>query len=340
MTDNQNIKKWIVVGIIVGLFILAFFVIEPIIMSIIFGLLFAYVFTPVYKKINSRIKNKNVSAIILILTITILIAVPLIYLTPRLIRQVVESYATLKDIDFRNILGHFFQAEIATTISANLDNLLGQFFNTIINWMKVFVVNLPSIFLQLVVFLFTFYFATRDSEQLKNYLVRLSPFSTTTGNKFLKEFRGITNAIIYGQVLIGIIQGLLLGIGLYFLGVPGVLILTFIACVVSIIPVLGAWLVWFPVGIILLAGGKTFSGIFILLYGGFFISLIDNFMRPYILSKRSNLGTALSVIGTIGGLYVFGIAGLVLGPLIIAYILIIIDFYQQGKLNELFKNEA
>jgi predicted PurR-regulated permease PerM len=71
----------------------------------------------------------------------------------------------------------------------------------------------------------------------------------------------------------------------------------------------------------------------------FFISLIDNVLRPYILSKRSSLPIVLSVIGTIGGLYFFGIVGLVLGPLILAYVLIIIEFYQQGKLNELFNRE-
>jgi predicted PurR-regulated permease PerM len=171
---------------------------------------------------------------------------------------------------------------------------------------------------------------------LKEYVAKLSPFSNSTEKKFLKEFRGITDAIIFGQVFIGILQGLLLGAGLYLLGVPNALTLTFVAAILSVIPILGAWLVWFPVGIILLMTGKTFSGIFILLYGAFFVSLIDNFLRPYILSKRSNLHIVLSVIGTIGGLYLFGIVGLILGPLILAYVIIIIEFYQQGKLNELF----
>jgi predicted PurR-regulated permease PerM len=125
-------------------------------------------------------------------------------------------------------------------------------------------------------------------------------------------------------------------LGLYFLGVPKALTLTVIAAIVSIIPVLGTWLVWFPVGIILLITGNTFSGIFVLLYGAFFVSLIDNLLRPYILSKKSSLHIVLSVIGTIGGLYLFGIVGLILGPLILAYVVIIIEFYKEGKLNELF----
>jgi len=91
-----------------------------------------------------------------------------------------------------------------------------------------------------------------------------------------------------------------------------------------------------PAGIFLIIAGQTFSGIFMLLYGAIFISTIDNLLRPYFLSRQSNLPVALSVIGTIGGLYFFGIAGLILGPLVLAYALIIIEFYQQGKLKELF----
>ena len=74
-----------------------------------------------------------------------------------------------------------------------------------------------------------------------------------------------------------------------------------------------------------------------LLYGGLFVSTIDNLVRPYLLSKRSNLPIALSIIGTIGGFYSFGIAGLILGPLILAYCLIILEFYREGRLDELFK---
>jgi len=191
--------------------------------------------------------------------------------------------------------------------------------------------------LKFAVFLFTFFFAIRDSTELKNYLSSLSPFSNSTELKFLKELRGITNVIVFGQVLIGILQGLALGIGLFFLGVPNALILTFLASLISMIPILGSWLVWLPVSLYLLAIGQTFQGIFLLLYGSLFVSSMDNIIRPYLLSKHSNLPIVLSVIGTIGGLYLFGIAGLVLGPLVLAYVLIIIEFYQEGKLNDLFK---
>jgi len=249
-----------------------------------------------------------------------------------MIRQSSELYILLRNFDFGQILSNFMQNDIASSLSSNINNMIYKISSTFQNQL----INLPSFLLQFVVFLFTFYFAVRDGNELRDYISTLSPFSDSTEKKFLKEFRGITNAIVFGQVLIGVVQGLAVGVGLFFLGIPNVLILTFITMIVSMIPVLGSWIIWLPVGLFLLLTGQTFNGIFLLLYGALFVSTIDNLIRPYLLSKQSNLPVALSIIGTIGGLYFFGIAGLVLGPLILAYILIIIEFYQKGKLKDLF----
>jgi len=332
MADYVDIRKWFAVALIAGIFILAFFILKPIIIPIIFGLLFAYVFSPVYKLIKRKIKGKNISALILLIGLALIVAVPIIYFVPIMIRQSSELYILLRNFDFGQILSNFMQNDIASSLSSNINNMIYKISSTFQNQL----INLPSFLLQFVVFLFTFYFAVRDGNELRDYISTLSPFSDSTEKKFLKEFRGITNAIVFGQVLIGVVQGLAVGVGLFFLGIPNVLILTFITMIVSMIPVLGSWIIWLPVGLFLLLTGQTFNGIFLLLYGALFVSTIDNLIRPYLLSKQSNLPVALSIIGTIGGLYFFGIAGLVLGPLILAYILIIIEFYQKGKLKDLF----
>ncbi|MEA3248219.1 MAG: AI-2E family transporter [Nanoarchaeota archaeon] len=336
MADSKIMKQSIAGLLIIGIFIIAFLILKPIVIPILLGLLFGYLFSPLYKKIQRYLKWKNLSAFIVIIGLTTILIIPLVYIVPQLVKQLFDTYVLLQNFNFNSLLQEFIQGDIATSIAMNLDNLIGKFFSTILNQFTVFLVNLPSFLLQFFVFLFVFYFTIKDLDVLKEYLSSLSPFSNQTGKKFMKEFKGITNAIVFGQILIGIIQGLALGICLFFLGIPKALVLTFLACVVSIIPVLGSWLVWLPVGVFLVATGQNFTGIFILLYGAFFVSIIDNILRPYFLSRGSNLPIALSIIGTIGGLYLFGITGLILGPLIIAYVVIIIEFYRQGKLNELF----
>jgi predicted PurR-regulated permease PerM len=336
MADYKDIKRIIVGAIIVGIFVLAFFILKPIIIPIIFGLLFAYIFNPIHKVIKRKIKGKNIPALILIIGLIVIVAIPIFYLIPTIVEQTFNTYVQLQNFDFISLFNKFFQSDFSVTLAKSADNLIGQTFSAFLNQFQDFLINLPSFLLQFAVFLFTFYFAIRDGEELKRYISTLSPFSKETEEKFLKEFRGITNAIIFGQVIIGIIQGLATGLGLLILGVPNALILTFIACLVSIIPFLGSWLIWLPVSIFLLISSQTFAGVFLFLYGALFVSTIDNLLRPYILSKQSNLPIALSVIGIIGGLYFFGITGLVLGPLVLAYVLIIIEFYQKGKLKDLF----
>jgi predicted PurR-regulated permease PerM len=339
MIDSEDIKRVVVAALILSIFILTFFIIKPIIMPIIFGLLFSYVFGPVYKAIKKIVKNENIAASILVLSLGAIVAVPTIYFVPAIVNQVFEIYVLVQNLNLTELISKFIAADIASTLAINIDNIIGQFFSTFLNQFKNMLINLPSLIFQFAVFLFTFYFATKDASKLGKYISSLSPFSESTEKKFLQEFRGITNAIVFGQVLIGVTQGLALGAGLFFLGVPNATVLTVAASLISIIPVLGSWLVWLPTAIYLLIAGETFAGIFLLLYGALFVSSIDNLMRPYILSKRSNLPIALSLIGTIGGLLFFGIAGLILGPLIIAYTLIIIEFYRQGKLKDLFNRQ-
>jgi predicted PurR-regulated permease PerM len=336
MANSNHVKKWVTLAIILAIFTLTFLILKPIIMPIIFGLLFAYIFGPVYKKIKIIVKNENLAATLLVLSLTALVAIPVIYLVPVIVNQAFETYVMIQNLNLTEILSSFIKSDAVSTLAINIDSIIGAMFTAFLTQFKDMLVNLPTLIFQFAVFLFTFFFAARDSEKLQKYISSLSPFPKATEERFLREFRGITNAIIFGQVLIGIIQGLALGAGLFFLGVPKVLVLTFVAMIVSMIPVLGSWLVWLPVSIFLLVTGQVFAGVFLILYGGLFVSSIDNLLRPYILSKRSTLPIALSLIGTIGGLFYFGIIGLVLGPLIIAYTLIIIEFYRQGKLKDLF----
>jgi predicted PurR-regulated permease PerM len=337
MADNLLVKRGIAGALIAGILLLTFFVLKPIILAIIFGLLFAYLFNPVYIKLKKYIPGQNVPALILIIGIILIVFIPLYYFLPLLYNQVFELFVLSRTFDFAGFFAKFFEPLLAGQIAQKVTSLISTIVSSFLGQLQFVPKIILDGFLQLAVFFFTFFFAMRDSEKLKDYLSTLSPFSKSTEDKFQKEFRGITNAIVFGQVLIGIIQGLAVGIGLFFLGVPNALFLTFLACIVSIIPVLGSWLVWLPVAGLLLVTGQTFAGIFMLLYGALFVASIDNLLRPYFLAKRSNLPVALGVIGTVGGLYLFGIAGLVLGPLILAYVLIIIEFYQQGKLNELFR---
>lgn len=337
MNPPKQIRKMIVGALVLGIFVLSFLILKPIIIPIIFALLTAYVFSPVYKKLYKWTKRKNLSAFIMILGLILLLLVPIVYFIPSLINQLFKIYIRFQGVDIAEVVRKFTGSNITASSIANINNIVSQAFNALLTQFKDMLINLPSLILKFSVFLFTFFFVARDSKMLVKYVDTLSPFSKNLEKKLLGEFKDITNALIFGQVLVGLIQGLALGIGMFILGVPNVLILTLAACLLSMIPFIGAWTVWLPVSIFLFVNGRIFAGTALFLYGMLFVSTLDNFLRPYILSKRTSLHLAVTVIGTIGGLYFFGIAGILLGPLILAYALIIIDFYRKGNLAELFE---
>ena len=158
MADYIDIKKWLVGALITGIFILAFFILRPIIIPIIFGLLFAYIFSPLYKKIKNKIKGKNISALLLLIGLTILIIVPMFYLVPILVNQAFDTYVLVQNVNMNEIIGRFIQSDISSSIAINLDNLIGQVFSGFLNQFKNVLINLPSMLLLFAVFLFTFYF--------------------------------------------------------------------------------------------------------------------------------------------------------------------------------------
>lgn len=341
--ENHSFTKILTVILISLVFLLCFIMLKPIIIAMIFALLTAYVLYPLFLRIQNLVKEKNLATFILIVAITAVIFVPIWFLVPVMLQQGFESFASLQKIDVgaqvTSFLSFIPSKHVLVSISSGVNNLISKTFSSLLTELTDLIVGLPNLLLQFTVFIFIFYFATRDYEKLCKYVADLSPFSISTEKELVKEFRQITNVIIYGQILIGVIQGLFLGLGLFVLGVENSLVLTLIAIILSMIPVLGAWLVWLPVSIVLLVSGKVWSGVILILYGSLFVSIIDNILRFFMLSKGSRLNIPLSVIGLISGLYTFGVAGLVLGPLILSYVLVFINFYKEGKLQELFKGK-
>jgi predicted PurR-regulated permease PerM len=341
MHEKININSLLTTIAILSIFVLALLVLQPIAIPIIFALLFAYIFHPLYAKIYKKLKRPNTSAVILMLLVCLVVAIPLIYFTPLLIRQIFNLYVFSQNVDIISLAQNRFPQfinEDSIGLVYQIDSALGKIVSQFMQQFTTLLERGFDLALKFVVFFFVFFFALRDSDKLAVYVSKVSPFSSETEKKFMSGFRGITNSIMLGQVLIGILQGLALGIGLWVLGINNVLTLTVLTMLVSIIPVLGSWLVWLPVVVFLAIAGDITTALVLFFYSALFVSSIDNFIRPYLLSKTTNMPIVISLIGTIGGLYFFGIIGLILGPLILAYAMIILDLYQKGKLNELARN--
>jgi len=164
----------------------------------------------------------------------------------------------------------------------------------------------------------------------------ISPFRKDKEVILVKRFKDITSSIIYGYIIVGILQGLALGLGLLVFGIPKALTLTILGSFASMLPMVGPWFVWIPVTISLFITGKVGLAIAFAVYCGFFVSTIDNIIRPYIVSRKTGVSPVIVLVGMIGGLFVFNMLGLILGPLILSYLILFLKAYKDGTLSDMF----
>ena len=322
--------------------IMAFIIIKPILLSIISGLILAYVFNPLYYNIKKVIKEKNTSALIVGLLVVLIIFIPLWFLIPLLIQQVFQSFNTLQTLDVGGFVKQILpttSAQIHTSLTNAILNFIGQITNTSLSTLGGFLLELPKVLLNLAVLIFVFFYTLRDQDKLKKFISGISPLKKENEKVFVKQFKGMTSSIIFGYIIVGIIQGIATGIGLLIFGVPNALLLTLFAIGASIIPLIGPWLIWVPAAIYLLTTGHTTAAIIFTVYSAVIVSSIDNFLRPYIVARKTNSSSVIVLVGMIGGLLVFGLLGIIIGPLILSYAILFIEAYKNKTLAEMFASE-
>ncbi len=340
MIEDKTFKKLSIVVALAVLTILTALILWPIATAIITGLILAYIFYPVYKKFHSLIKEKNIAAFLVILIVILIIILPLWFFLPVIVKQIFDFYLSVQTFDtfafFQKIVPSLAQTEFSKDIAASLNSFISNLVSRTLSGLSAMFLNFPVFALKAIVVFFVLFFGMRDAEIFISYVKSLSPFSKTTEKDLSKKFKDITSSVIRGYIIVGVIQGILTGIGLVIFGVPQPVLLTIAAIFTSIIPVLGAWLVWAPSAIYLFFSGHTLMAIGLAIYGGLFVSQIDNILRPYIVAKKTKISSAIIVVGMIGGLLVFGLLGLIIGPLILSYLLLVLDAYRNKKFPSLF----
>jgi predicted PurR-regulated permease PerM len=245
---------------------------------------------------------------------------------------------TSQDLDFvtplRTLLPSIFQSEqFSNEIGLAIQSFVTKTTNSLMNYLSKVILNFPTLLLRLLVTFFTFFFVLRDKEDLVEYIKSLMPFSKEVEKRLFKSSKDLTVSILYGQVLLGMIQGITAGIGFFIFGVPNALLLTILAAVAGIFPIIGSVIVWIPVAIYLFIAGNTVSALGVVMFG-LIASVIEALFKPIFISRRAKMNTALILFGMVGGMLLFGILGIILGPLILAYLFIIIEAYRNKKLPD------
>jgi predicted PurR-regulated permease PerM len=320
-------------------FLLVYFIyllFRPFLTPLAWAGIFAAFFYPRYKRLESRF-GKTGAASISTAAVTLIIVVPFVLIVLAFIQEATQTIAAI-DLTAGSSQGvervqrawGWLQRQRFGQDLPNLDEFIkrsaGQVGRTIANSVGVFFRNVAFIIVDLVVMLFALFFFFRDGEAIMRRIRRVLPFDASFREHRIAEAANLIRVSLSSGIAVALTQGAVGGITFALLGLGAPVFWGVVMAFFSLLP-LGAWIVWTPVAVWLIVTGEIARGITLIAVGAGVISLIDNVLRPILLSGRTQMNGLLVFISLLGGLAAFGLLGLVLGPIIMATTISFVDAY-------------
>jgi predicted PurR-regulated permease PerM len=188
--------------------------------------------------------------------------------------------------------------------------------------------NILTISLDFIFMSFSIFFFLRDGPEFLKKVRDYIPFSEEQKDRLVKLVRDIIISTIYGGIVVSIAQGTMAGIAFFLLGIPTPVVWGLATSIASFVPLLGAAGVWVPMTIYLFIENEITKGIILAIVGTFGISLIDNILKPIIIGSRTKMPILVIFFSILGGLKLFGLIGLVIGPLVLALFVSLIEIFR------------
>jgi len=299
-------------------------------LSALFGSVILYIlFLPFYRYlVEKRNWKPSIASIFIILISFVVIVLPFLFLSVLLTNKIVYYTTHYQEIlvwiqKLEELTG--FSLKDKQTISSIASNL-GSFLS---NLFPQLVTGALDVFIILGLMYFVMYYLQVFNRKLNPHVFKYLPFARTTIVALTEELKASVNANVLGLGIISLVQASLVGISFWIFGVPDAVFWGLISFFAAFIPVLGTPLVWVPGGIYLISNGELGKGIGLLIVGAIVIMNIDNLLRLYIAKKIGDTHPLITILGVILGLPLFGILGLVIGPLMISYLLLLIKVYEK-----------
>ncbi|MBR9683535.1 AI-2E family transporter [Candidatus Woesearchaeota archaeon] len=322
--------------------VLSFYIVQPFLLAIFLGAILAYTFYPFYGWGIKKLKSKNLMALIICLIVLILIIIPAIFFVKTLIQESYSLYILGKQ---KLALGLFDNCSnslcnLIRDLSENpqINSRFQESLQIVTNWViqkgSNFLVSIPQILLNSFVMFFTLFYFLRDGDI---FVRKINVYLSMQKKKYsamIKRLKEIIHAIVYGYVLIALMQGALGALGFFIFGVSSPLFWGMTMALLALIPYLGTGFVWAPAAIIIFLDGMfqnsnilIYKGVGLFLYGLLIVGSLDNLIRPKLIGDRAKIHPALIMLGILGGLFFMGPIGVIAGPLILSLTVIIVETY-------------
>jgi len=334
-----------IVSLALGWILLPFF--GTIMWSAIIALLFMSLHRWFLVRLGQR---RTASAIVTLFVVLVIVILPVALLTASLAREAILVYEGLRSGDLNpefylqgvfNALPSWFSALLNrfglvdfSTLQQRLAAALMQASQFIAMHTLSIGQNAFNLVANVFITLYLAYFMIRDGEGLVRAVRDAIPLAPQHKQELFETFTTVIRATVKGTLIIAMIQGVLGGIAFWFLDVRSALLWGVLMGFLSLLPVIGAGLVWVPVAIFLVVAGAVWQGVALIAYGVLVISLVDNLLRPMLVGKDTHMPDYIVLITTLGGIAVFGANGFVVGPAIAAMFIAVWQIYRPPPMLE------
>ncbi len=318
--------------------------------AVLWGIVTAILFAPLHRLLTKAMgQRRNLAALSTVVIIVAIVILPLTLMGLSLMQEGQDVYRRMQtgELDLARLLQQFLDALPAW--ATNLLHRLGlvslvamqeRVFDGLTKGSQFFAgqalsmgLNTLDFIANLFVMLYLLFFLLRDEATLFARIKGAIPLRTEQQQALLLKFTVVIRATVKGDLLVALLQGALGGLIFWILDIGAPLLWAVVMAFLSLLPVVGAGLVWLPVAIYLLATGAVWQGLGLIAYGTLFIGLIDNFLRPILIGKDTKMPDYFVLISTLGGLAAFGLNGFVIGPVIAAMFIAAWDIFSASRLE-------
>ena len=316
--------------------------------AIFWGVVLAILFAPLYRRLlRATGRRPTAAALLTLLLIVVMVILPVSLIASSLVQQAVGVYELIGSghIDvgqyFRQIIGalpqwmvnllqHFDLTSLAT-LQQKLSSSAAQLSQVAAARAINFGRNTMDFLISMTIMLYLLFFLLRDGQALASRIRSAVPLGRKYKARLFDNFTTVIRATVKGNVLVALAQGALGGLIFWLLGVQAPLLWGVVMAFLSLLPAIGAALVWAPVAVYFLVTGSIWQGVVLIVFSTFVIGLVDNFLRPMLVGKDTKLPDYVVLLSTIGGMALFGLNGFVIGPVIAALFVASWDLFASAE---------
>ena len=337
--QQKPAEKYFFFGLLLATLVFTFFIFRPFWITIILGVSFSIVLYPIYAWFESKKLPNWFSSLVTVLLFLIILCGPLLGIGVLVLNQSQDVYRTVVEDGgvrpFMDSVGNTINKFLPPGVIFDINEKASSFISYLSgNIAKIFSATVSAFFSFILMLLIMFYFL-KDGARWRKAVVILSPLADKDDEKIIRRLTLAVNAVIRGSLFIALLQGLMMGLGLWLFGIPNPALWGVVAAVSSMIPTIGTALISVPAIIYLFITGDTVSAFGLLVWATVAVGLIDNFLSPYVIGNKINIPPLLILFAVLGGISFLGPVGILIGPLSVSLLYTLISIYR----NE-FKENA